>query len=114
MRLGLDDAVIHKRPRHRVLVPAGGPFSPSSPSMRTPGEIGPVVQPVPVAVEIETRYEIAAALNGLIDVRFVPFVLRLAADFGVLKENRRMKERQFAIKLAAVVRQAPRLGVSVY
>src|SRR5215813_889046 len=92
MRLGFDDAVIDERPRHRVFVLVGG---------RAFGEIGPVVQPVPVAVEIKTYREVAATLNRLVDARGIAFVLRLAPRFGVLKENGGVEVGEFAIELVA-------------
>src|SRR5262245_61185335 len=95
MRLGLDDAVIKKCPRHRVLVLIG---------RRALGEIGPVVQTVPVAVEIEARDEIAATLNRLIDACLIPLVLRLAADLSVLKENWGVEVGKFAVELSVVNR----------
>src|SRR5262245_23069103 len=105
MRLGLDDAVIDERPRHRVFALVGG---------RAFGEICPIVQTVPVAVEIEARDEIASTLNRLVDARGIALVLRLASRLGVLKENGGVEVGEFAIEVTAVVRHARRFGAAVY
>src|SRR5262245_65784591 len=97
MRLGLDDAVIDERPRHRVFVLVG---------RRAFGEIGPVVQPVPVTVEIEARDEIGSTLNRLVNARGVALVLWLASRPGASNEKGRGGRRTLTCGGADVTRTA--------
>src|SRR5262245_18958628 len=94
MSLSFDDTVIKISPCQHVPMCVG---------RRAFGEVSPVNQTVPIAVEVKPRNKIAPPLNRLIDARLCSFVLGFTTNLGVLKEYWRMVEGELSMEFAALI-----------